>query len=119
MTVKLLTKHHLEFLSLKGGCRGSFGSTTVKMPHCLKSHVTTHLIFLPNFVYFQIVNGDIQPNYHHKGYKKVDNTTAVRRAESMQSHVTPNDIWLKDVRHVLKEVYTHFQSTFTSLEFFV
>ena len=23
MTVKLLTKHHLEFLSLKGGCTGS------------------------------------------------------------------------------------------------
>ena len=23
MLVKLLTEHHLEFLSLKGGCRGS------------------------------------------------------------------------------------------------
>ena len=45
MTVKLLTKQHLEFLSLKGGCRGSFGSTTVKMPHCWKSHVKAHLIF--------------------------------------------------------------------------
>ena len=30
MTVKLLTKHHLEFLSLKGGCRGSPESTLVK-----------------------------------------------------------------------------------------
>ena len=36
MTVKLLTEHHLEFLSLKGGCTGSSESTLVKMPHCWK-----------------------------------------------------------------------------------
>ena len=40
MIVKLLTEHHLEFLSLKGGCSGSSESTHVKMPHCWKSHVT-------------------------------------------------------------------------------
>ena len=39
MTVKLLTEHHLEFLSLKGGCTGSPDSTLVKMPHCWKSYV--------------------------------------------------------------------------------
>ena len=33
MIVKLLTEHHLEFLSLKGGCRGSSESTHVKMPY--------------------------------------------------------------------------------------
>ena len=38
MIVKLLTKHHLEFLSFKGGCRGSSESTHDKMPHCWKSH---------------------------------------------------------------------------------
>ena len=27
MSVTLLTEHHLEFLSLKGDCRGSFEST--------------------------------------------------------------------------------------------
>ena len=42
MIVKLLTEHHLEFLSLKGGCRGSSESTLVKMPHCWKSHATAH-----------------------------------------------------------------------------
>ena len=31
MIVKLLTEHHLEFLRLKGGCRGSSQSTLVKM----------------------------------------------------------------------------------------
>ena len=34
MIVKLLTKHHLEFLSLKGGCRGSSESTLVKISNC-------------------------------------------------------------------------------------
>ena len=43
MIVKLLTEHNLEFLSLKGGCRGSSESTLVKMPHCWKSHVTAQL----------------------------------------------------------------------------
>ena len=31
MTLKLLTEHHLEFLSLKGGCTGSSESTLDKM----------------------------------------------------------------------------------------
>ena len=34
MSVKLLTEHHLAFLSLKGGCTGSSESALVKMPHC-------------------------------------------------------------------------------------
>ena len=38
MIVKLLTEHHLEFLSLKGGCTFSSESTLVKMPHCWKYH---------------------------------------------------------------------------------
>ena len=37
MIVKLLTEHHLEFLSFKGGCTGSSESTLVKMPRCWKS----------------------------------------------------------------------------------
>ena len=38
MSVKLPTEHHLEFLSLKGDCRGSSESKHVKMPHCWKSN---------------------------------------------------------------------------------
>ena len=45
MSIQLLTEHHLEFLSLKGGCTGSYVSTLVKKPHCSKSHVTAHLLF--------------------------------------------------------------------------
>ena len=43
MIVKLLTEHHLEFLSFKGGCRGLSESTLVKIPHCLKSHAAAHM----------------------------------------------------------------------------
>ena len=48
MTIKLLTEHHLEFLSLTGGFTGSFECTLVKIPHCWKSHVTAHII-IPAF----------------------------------------------------------------------
>ena len=43
MIVKLLTKHNLEFLGLKGGCRGSSESTLVKMSNCWKSHALAQL----------------------------------------------------------------------------
>ena len=49
MIVKLLIKHHLEFLSLKGGCRGSSESTHVKMPHCWKSHAAAQLMYVSSF----------------------------------------------------------------------
>ena len=50
MIIKLLTEHHLEFLSLKGGGRGSSESTHVKMSNCWKSHAAAHyycLLLLP------------------------------------------------------------------------
>ena len=43
--VKMPTEHHLEFLSLKGGCTGSSESRLVKMPHCWKSHVVAQLLY--------------------------------------------------------------------------
>ena len=39
MNVKLLTEHHLEFLTSKGGCTGLSESTLVKMSYCWKSQV--------------------------------------------------------------------------------
>ena len=44
MIVKLLTEHHLEFLSLKGGCRDSSESTLVKMSNCWKFHAAAQLL---------------------------------------------------------------------------
>ena len=43
MSVKLPTIHHLEFLSLKGGCTGSSESTLVNLPHCWKLRVAAHV----------------------------------------------------------------------------
>ena len=43
MTVMLLIKQNMEFLSLKGGCTGSSESIPFKMPHCWKSHVVAHI----------------------------------------------------------------------------
>ena len=43
MSVKLLTEHHLEFVSLKGGCTGSSESTLVEMQRW-KSHVRAHIV---------------------------------------------------------------------------
>ena len=48
MSVKLLTEHNLEFLSLKGVYTGSYESTLIKMPHCLKSYVTAKVSNLPH-----------------------------------------------------------------------
>ena len=45
MIVKLLTEHHAEFLSLKGGSRGSSESTLVKMSNCWKTHARAHIIY--------------------------------------------------------------------------
>ena len=46
-SVKLLTEHHLEFLSSKGGCTDSSESTLVIMPHCWKSHAEVHFRKVP------------------------------------------------------------------------
>ena len=46
MTLRLLIKRHLDFLSSKVGCPGLSESNHVKMPHCWKSHVTAHILFI-------------------------------------------------------------------------
>ena len=44
MIVKLLSEHNLEFLSLKGSCRGSSESTLVKMSNCWKSQALAQIV---------------------------------------------------------------------------
>ena len=46
MIVKLLAEHHLEFLSLQGGCRGLSVSTLVKMSSCWKSHAVAQIMYV-------------------------------------------------------------------------
>ena len=60
MSVKLLTEHHLEFLSLTGGCTGSSETTLVKIPPCWKSHVMAHnptMSFLLMILPFAVLTG--------------------------------------------------------------
>ena len=59
MSVKLLTEHLLEFLSLKGGCTGSLECTLVKMPHCWKSYVKAHLPLFGVLPLVQLQHGKI------------------------------------------------------------
>ena len=49
MIVKLLTEHHLRFLSLKGGCRGSSESTLIKMQHYWKSHFMAEIFVFSSY----------------------------------------------------------------------
>ena len=45
MSVKLLTEHYLEFLSLKGGCTGLSESTLVKY-HIVGNHMSRLICLL-------------------------------------------------------------------------
>ena len=79
MNIKLLTQHHLEFLSLTGDCTGSSESTLVKMPHCWKSHAAAHksLLMLSTegkiHHKISIFLNDIQVGYQYAGYSKTVN----------------------------------------------
>ena len=54
MTLRPLSEHHLEFLSLKGGCTGSSESTLVKIPHFWKSRVAAH-VYLTMVLDFKVM----------------------------------------------------------------
>ena len=55
MIVKLLTEHHLEFLSLKGGYRGSSESTLVKLLE-ITCHGSFHIIITYHSIYQYNIN---------------------------------------------------------------
>ena len=61
MIVKLLTEHHLEFLTLTGDRRGSSKSAYAKLPHCWKSHATAHM---------ELSQRVVRSDYHDDGMDK-------------------------------------------------
>ena len=65
MKIELLTEHHLEFLSLKGGCTGLSECTLVKLPHCWKSHVAAQLL---SWHVFQCTLSNPFPLHRFKGF---------------------------------------------------
>ena len=60
MIVKLLTEHHVEFLSLKGECRGSSESTLAKNVKLLE--ISCHGIIIKKYTdcrsFFGTLNSD-------------------------------------------------------------
>ena len=68
-----MTEHHLEFLSLKGGCTGSSVSTLVNMPHSWKSH-------------FAALIKNTSPNIFQAADTIVDPYNAVLTANEMLQH---------------------------------
>ena len=58
MIVKLLTEHQSEFLSLKGGCRGSSLSSLVKMSNCWKSHAAAQFYLNKSMTISDIYNAE-------------------------------------------------------------
>ena len=54
MIIKILIEYHLEFLSLKGGCRGSSESTFVKMSNCWKSHFSANFCVLSSLAFKRV-----------------------------------------------------------------
>ena len=64
----LLIEHHLEFLSLKGGCTGSSESINAKMPHCWKYHVAVQLLKCLHLQAFEpLFSGYISCSFEHGG----------------------------------------------------
>ena len=72
MIVKLLTEHHLEFLSLKRGYRGSSESTLVKMSNCWKSHALAHMIKFKIKISYMNMYYSSSPATHHEHMTLVD-----------------------------------------------
>ena len=104
MSVKLLTEHHLQFLSLKGGFTCRSESTIVKMPHCWKH--------MSRLIYRGIETSHIGPNLENK----VDGTRQLRyhpREISLRwrpctnGHYQFKIDWLQSLKNVHQSVLSY------------
>ena len=92
MSVKLLTGHRFEFLSLKGGCTGWPEFTLVKMPHCWKSHVTAHVvksIILPQFPLAEYFCSSISSHVSHTLTGLEDEGCGILLFEQASQNISP------------------------------
>ena len=91
MSVKLLTEHLLEVLSLKGGCTGSSESTLVKMSNCWKSHATAHMYCRRRKIKTDLV---LQEDLDHQNVHDVHQTRSqdVRRMKDRDSEARGGEI---------------------------
>ena len=84
MTLRLLTRHHLEFLSLKGGYTGSSESTLVKMSYCWKSNDMAHFTF-HCFRYYQLCL--LVWSYYSYSFKNRMDTVVLKTSPSHQLNI--------------------------------
>ena len=97
MTVKLLTGHHLEFLSLKGGGTGSSESTLVKISYCCKSHAMAQIFVLLDRIFFLLLLGEstttqtMVPSYSDTSVTATatDYHTAILIVPQQKQHLKP------------------------------
>ena len=68
MSVKLPTEHHLEFLSLKGGCTGSSESTLVKC-RIVDNHFVDHICRTVGMGELNVVLNGIEFRTRHNDYR--------------------------------------------------
>ena len=87
MIVKLLTEHHLEFLSLKGGCRGSSWSTLVKMSNFWKSHAAAQIYY---YFYYLHIPGKSTTKVTSR--KRTTTTKILAKINQSRSVMTNNKI---------------------------
>ena len=96
MIVKLLTEHHLEFLSLTGGCRGSSESTLVKIPHCWKSHVVAQIpLFLSSAVRLQVSSSRMRQDLLFNCQRRLEYLGSRLQDLAMELGDGQGAVWLK------------------------
>ena len=102
MIAKLLSEHNLEFLSLKGGCRGSSESTLVKMSHCWKSHAAAQLkwVLMKNYCQHYSYSYDTCDGYHY--YDDVSPSFMSCLLQSTCSLFTTDSLKIKMLRYRVK-----------------
>ena len=90
MNIKLLSEHHLEFLSKKGDSTGSSRSTLFKMPHCWKSRVAAHyflLLMTLNVMRFYVIPTN---EYSPLPFCGIPNTRLFRLMHTIAMSVSPS-----------------------------
>ena len=106
-----MAEHHLEFLSLKGGCTGWSESTLVKIPHCWKSRVAAQLLKR------NIISTSCSSLYWtQRGSYKVwkINMGVCPRLECDDTCITLIHYFRHDFCFLVNSIFMHFQCQFTT-----
>ena len=97
---------HLEFLSLKGGCRGLPESTHVKKQHCWKSHATAQNVLVQ--VLRQTVVSHLEFLSLKGGCRGLSESTHFKNKHCWKSHATAQIVLVQVLRQtVVSHLMSH------------